>query len=523
MERHIGTWYKSSNPNECKSAELIIDGNSIEFYSRFHGEVFPCSFIGNNGQYNYKVFTNGMSRSGNNKSLEYASSHRVRFVLMQNFQFSYDEDVPKVNEVSFYLPEITRWLNIKTVEYGTTTDNEMAASELKLEPILLHAGDPIIEIDFESKTYETLLTAEDDTAITIKKQPRIKITYEKSKNIESVIIDIQSIMQFFGLVIGCVSDARDIRLSIEKQDLKTWLYFNCDFSYNTKVNSFFGRPRTYYHILKENLTEYYTSWRNFYYDEKFSLIRRVYFSANNRKEIFVEDIFVQYIKILEGYHLRISGDEKKAEDLERAIKVSEKEIKNLIFTEDGKPIFEEILNDVLPSWSFNSPHAKQISKWIATGYLGKTALSDRLKDLDNQFFNLIANNSVSIERLTKDKTKINGKSDEELTELYFKELSSTRNYHSHFKVDTKGVLEYHQLNDSINVLKALIISILLSQMKMDKELIRKIILWDEELRFQTMCIGTEDERPFDPLDHNKDSQHNESLCQKIKKKLFHNK
>lgn len=34
MERHIGTWHKENKPDEKQVAELIIDGNSIEFYSR---------------------------------------------------------------------------------------------------------------------------------------------------------------------------------------------------------------------------------------------------------------------------------------------------------------------------------------------------------------------------------------------------------------------------------------------------------------------------------------------------------
>lgn len=520
MERHIGTWYKENDPKHHQSAELIIEGNNVEFYSRFHGEVLPCAFIGNDGQYNYKVFTNGSASIGNNKILDYASSHKVFYVLMQNFEFSKGMDISGITEVSFFIPEIINWLGFKTVNYCSTQDSEMAAVEQKLEPILLHACDPAIEIDFESKTYESILSLEEDTEITIKKQPRIKIVYQEAKNIEVVMRDIESVMQFFGLVIGRVSDAKDIRLSIENQELKTWLYFNFDFSYNIKAKNFLGRPRTYYYILKDNLTDYYSSWRAFYYDEKYGLIRRVYFSANNRKEIFAEDIFVQYIKILEGYHLRISGDEKQAETLETAIKVSEKEIKKLIFTPEGKPIFEKVLNDALPGWTFKASHAKQVSRWIATGYLGKTALSDRLKNLDNQFFNIIANNSIEIEKRSRNKEKINGKSDEELTNMYFKELSTTRNYYSHFKEDASGILEYHQLNDSINVLKALILSIFLSQMKIDKELIRKIMLWDEELRFETMCIAKEGDLPFDPPNHNLNVKPKESLCQKIKRKVF---
>ncbi len=36
MERHVGIWQKEYTPQEQEVAELIIDGNHIEFYSRFH-------------------------------------------------------------------------------------------------------------------------------------------------------------------------------------------------------------------------------------------------------------------------------------------------------------------------------------------------------------------------------------------------------------------------------------------------------------------------------------------------------
>ena len=80
MGRHIGIWHKETMPNKNEVAELIIDGNNIEFYSRFHGEVFPTTFIGNDGEYSYKVFVNGASRHSNRKTLEYTSCHRVFYV-----------------------------------------------------------------------------------------------------------------------------------------------------------------------------------------------------------------------------------------------------------------------------------------------------------------------------------------------------------------------------------------------------------------------------------------------------------
>ena len=56
--------------------------------------------------------------------------------------------------------------------------------------------------------------------------------------------DIECLMQFFGLLIGTVSTTNDIRLSVEGQESKSWLYFNKDFSYNTTVIDLFDKPRT---------------------------------------------------------------------------------------------------------------------------------------------------------------------------------------------------------------------------------------------------------------------------------------
>lgn len=46
---------------------------------------------------------------------------------------------------------------------------------------------------------------------------------------ERVYADIQILMRFFGMLIGYVSYAKDIRLNIEGKDLKTWIWFNEDF------------------------------------------------------------------------------------------------------------------------------------------------------------------------------------------------------------------------------------------------------------------------------------------------------
>ena len=123
MERHIGTWHKENDSSKSEVGELLIDGNHLEFYSRSHGLVFPETFIGEDGQFRYKVFVNGYAKPGQNRILDYTSSHRVFYVLMQNFDFSKGTDISGVEEFSFAIRELTEWLGIQTVFYCCTDQN----------------------------------------------------------------------------------------------------------------------------------------------------------------------------------------------------------------------------------------------------------------------------------------------------------------------------------------------------------------------------------------------------------------
>lgn len=496
MERHIGTWYKENDSSKSEVGELLIDGNHIEFYSRYHGEVFPTTFVGSDGEYRYKIFVNGASKSSNNRLLDHTSSHRVFYVLMQNFGFSHGTDISEIIEFSFRIPELIKWLGINTVFYGNTNENEMAAGELHIDPIILHIENPHIELYFESKTFNCSLRCDDRISITIKKEPRIKVIYTKPQNIQSVINDIECLMQFFGLLIGSVSVAEDIRLSIEGQNLKSWLYLNRDFSYNTTKIDILDKPRTYLYVVKELLQNYYLNWRSFYFDDAYSLLRRIYFSVNNKKELFAEEIFVEYMRILDGYHTRIYGDEETNKKIKTALRAVTKDIKEKIFDKDGNPTFVNAIKGVIPDWRYNAKNVEDIAGWIAAGYLVRKSLSHRLQELDDRYLSIMRKNAVEIEKKYSEQKKLESVSDEQLIKFYYKELGDTRNYYSHYKLDNEGVLNFNQMTDSICVLKATIISIFFSHMGMEKELIRKIMVFDCELHWQTTCLYIEGDEPF---------------------------
>lgn len=154
----------------------------------------------------------------------------------------------------------------------------------------------------------------------------------------------------------------------------------------------------------------------------------------------------------------------------------------MIFTDEGKPLFSEILDEVIPGWTYNTSHADNIAGWIAHGFLGRTSLDERLKILDNEFFKIIAKNANIL--TVPSASTVDPKTEEQ----YYRMIVATRNYYSHFKNDKHNVLSFQQLHDSIFVLKALIVMILFSRMGMEKESIRQIMSWDIELGHRTMYL-----------------------------------
>ncbi len=472
-------------------AELIVNGNQIEFYAQDNGNASPDVFIGGDIEHKYKVVTNGLSAYGSNKTLNLSCSYNVRYALMQNFAPDAERETNNIIGFSFMIPELMDWFyGIRTTELFVE-EKQICASEIDLPSLILKQSNPKIKIEFESSSFNETLRIDSRTQTIIKKEPRISVVYENSVDVEKVRQDIKVIMQFWGLMIGMVSDALDIRLDIKDSEFHSWLYLNGDFSYNTYAHRDPSHPRTTLKTIDDKITEYFTNWYEFCCNSDYNLIRNIYFATNNRNTIFAEDVFVSYIKILEGYHLRISNDEIYSERLKESVNKLSKEIKNLIFAEEGKDLFSKVLTESLPEWKFTSPHAKEISFWISTGYLSHSTLESRIKSLDDSFFCILAKNaSIITDRSGQPQTP-------ETIKLYYEKLVATRNYYSHLKNDKKKLLSFHQINDSIFALKALIIMIFFYRMGVDLEKIREIMCWDSELSRRTCMLRNKGEKsPF---------------------------
>lgn len=500
MKRLLGTWSKEEE-NDPQVAELILNGNSIEFYRRDYGEIFPCAFVGGDGEHGYKVFTQGNCERGNHKTLELSSNYRTAYVLQQNRSFDKGLDISGIEEVSFIVPELIEWLDIKTVDIGATENKELIACECKYPALVLKEENPHVEIQFESESFTKYHDIDMRTTFVLKNQPRVFICYENTVDIVQVHHDLETIMEFGGLMIGHVSIADDIRLKFENEDIKSWLYINQDFSYNLRNRSFMDKPRTKLKEINEQVSNFFTNWYDFCGEEKFDFIRKRFFSANGNKNIFAEDILVEYVRILEGYYLRITEEEQIADNLKKALKVVEKDIKRLIFSDEGKPLFTEALGKVVPEWKYTSAHASDIAHWIASGYLGKVGLDQKIRELDQMFGGVIAKNATHILKLTRDTKDLIDKKETELINEFYRKIVATRNYYSHYKADRKNVLEFCQMNETINVLKALLIMILFSHMGIDKEKIIKTITEDSELYSQTSCLIQKDVKKEECLDN----------------------
>lgn len=508
MERHIGIWEKEGQKGKPDVGELIIDGNSIEFYSRHGKEPFPCAYVGHVEFVQYKVFISGSSEHSTRCSLESCSCHRVVSVLRQGTPFQERANIDGITEVRFEIPELIDWIGVKTVDWDAPNDR-IIAGEIQADPIILSQAGPRIELVFASKTINNSIENWDPCSLTIESRPAIEIKYEESADYDTLIADIRCISQFFGLLIGYVSGVTNVFLSFDYQESAAQLYINSDFSYNYSTYHPGIRPRTYLYLLEENIERYYTAWRSFYFNDEYSFIRQMYFSVNGQRKQFAEDILLQYIRFLEGYDLRISQDEETADRIRQATKLSAKEIRNLLFSEDGRPLFEDAIREAIPNYVINNDHEKDISQWIATGYIGRTSLSSRLQRLSANNFDLIAQNAEDIERLGMPDLKLPEERAKTATKDYLKQLSDTRNYFSHFKADKSGLLTYPQINDSINVLNALILSILYGRMGFENDMIRKTLMWDDELSFQTQYLREEGEKPF-----NHHMQYYKSLAEK---------
>lgn len=362
------------------------------------------------------------------------------------------DKIEGISSFSFEIPELADWLKFQSVELRASENGQMIIQENKITPIVLKKNNPQIYIKYEMD-YPSLLE-NGRTEMTLRNVPRVFVEYETKVDDSIVISDLGIIMRFFALLIGRISYSNDIRLQLKEDSYRMWLYINREFSYNSDSSAYRIRNRTNFQKIKGSIEDYFEHWYSFSEDDKFSFLQNAYFNCNGKKNKSIDDIFLTYCKFLEGYDLRITKDEERASALNQ-------ELVNLLKDEQIKSILSPVFKKAGSTYK-----PKDISKWISTGFLERVSLKDRIKRLDDQFLKIIQANSHDVINM------------EDANDFYLA-IARTRNYYSHFKQDSVGILSYAEMYRTLDILESLIVVILLNEMGMQIEEIKSIMVQDD--------------------------------------------
>ncbi len=430
--------------------QLSIDKNTITFHVDGSGDIFARNFVGSKDMHTYKVFTYGQ---GNSDSSGYFYIVSKVFLYNGSDYINFTGDnIEGIESFSFEIPELTNWLSLPSVEFAALEDGTSIIHELLTPTITLKETNPKIYVKYEIK--DLLRGIDNRNEMSLKKIPRVFVEFDTPTNDIEVTSTIEIVMRFFSLLIGRISTADDIRLTLNGKDMRMWLYLNYDFSVKTNRNAYSMRYRTKSEDTFEFLPCWFERWYSFSSDESFKFLQDAYFHTCSKRMWTIEDIFLTYCRFLEGYDLRVSRDEDVANLLHELLVeiMGEKAVSDIL-----TPAFKKVGSKY---------RYKDAAKWISTGFLGRISLESRIKRLDEKFYGIIAANSKSV-------VKIDSPS------IFYSKIAKTRNYYSHFKPNSMDILTINELYYSLPVLDAIITTILMSEMGISCDTIKSILIHDE--------------------------------------------
>lgn len=447
-------WSKGNVLKDDNSiGHLSIKENEIMFNIEGTGDIFARNFIGYSEGKTFKVFTYGQQELDSTGCFYRVS----KACLYIGDNYAYDKDDNIINGIesfSFEIPELVDWLKIPSVEFGILDDKTPIIHELETPIISLKDEKVKVYIKYEnSNLWEGISNINE---MTLRKKPRIFVEFEKTQNDTMVVNYIRILTRFFSMLIGKVSSAIDIRLSLKSEKTSVWLFINEDFSVNNEVNLYSISYRTTYQEVSEQLKIWFETWYDFSNDSSFMFLQNYFFSSCSKKHWMIEELFLTYVKFIEGYDLRISQDEKKAESL----------YESLVDVMKSHDIIKILLPEFKKVGSKSKYKEKDIARWISNGFFERVKLDARIKRIDERFFKIISSNSSNV---------IEGISSNDL----YEKIAKTRNYYSHFKPDSEGILDMKEIYNLIPVMKFMITIILLSHMGLDNDKIESIIIKDD--------------------------------------------
>lgn len=464
MEQYIGKWH-TSGKNDEEISELIIEKNKIEFYRYGNSFYHPHTFLGQIENNLYKIYTYGFCKPGAYKSISCKNSYKVLYVLKKDAQQGEIKKQIHVKECEFTFPELYDWLYADCYSYLSNTF-VFNQNNFEEQEVVLLDDDIKISLICSKNT-----------------PPKIRVFSDKTTDIFSLTNMLESIMEFWGLIIGYISCIENIKI-ITTEDDKLELFLNYDFSYNLSRSNNYPKAQ----IKLGELIEYFKNWFEFVNNEKFSFLRKMYFVANKSENIFLEDLFIEYVRILEGYHSRIQNIDEISSKINKDLRPISKQMKSIILTDEIKNDLEKVFEKHAPAWALNSDHVGDIANWIAKGYLNRISLESQLRDLDMCHYNLISCNAEDI-YFSDSSGNIENLADEtQIIDDVFKKIVGTRNYYAHYKADDSNIFNKLQMHEMTTILKAIIVMIFYSKMGMDEKKIKKRMSEDMEFQLYTKHI-----------------------------------
>lgn len=434
------------------SGELIIDGNSISFRLKDCSFDMGSTFINKKDFDRYIVSTNGIKSSD-------GTGYFLDVIDVFKYDGNYNEfnqEIDKVKSVSFNFPELANWLKIQSVEYAWGEEDVLIAYEVKKEPIILKDNSLSIRIEYETES--PFARNNDRTEFLLRNSPKVIISYYDDVSHRTAFNDIFKLMRFFGLIIGRVSCVENIILTTASKKIRA--YKNFDFSHNVKERFYTYNYRINYSDIFEKINDYVDKWYEHVNDESFNFILSAFFSCKTRGFTALEDYYLTYCRFLEGYDLIRNEEEKKSKEVE-------KKICNILKSEND---VIELFKSIFDEFSDSIYKPAKVAEYISKAFMERKGLQSRIEKLDEDFFSLIENNCNRRVNISNYKT-------------FIEKMVKTRNYYSHFNSKADEKLSFSQMIDTVEIFEAMIVSILLYEIGMDKEEIRKFLRKDEKYHF----------------------------------------
>lgn len=423
MIEYKGIWYREGD-FEAKGINgriEIVNGNlNIDFERTC---IFPNStFISKQKDGFIKVYCKEGMDYGKGKARAI-----VIFNKLEDEKNTERDEINGIEEVYFTIDNLHTWISF----------NEFKQSKKENENFIILKDD--------KDDNETIKLEYD------RYKPVIHIEYKKFVNICRVEDNIFNITNFFSILIGRIDGVSDIGFKVHENN--DWFGYYTDKNYTqfAYTNLYSTNLRTKYNILSQKLSFYYKNWMDFYNKNDLSMI--YYFYMHKKEQELIVEQFIIWCKIFESLSAKEDKTDDNAQELRRLLKevLQENSVKNPI-----KVAFESIGS------KYNE---RQISNWIANGYLNRKSFGDRLKKICEGKFDFI----------TEYKYRIVHEEDED---IYIK-INTTRNYYTHLKKDKNGVMEERKIYILNNLLFVSFLSIVLSKLKFSEEDIEKIIEYDD--------------------------------------------